>query len=391
MPSMIACQPLRTFTAATLRPLLRTRNLSVILLLLTLTTTFDPGSVRAQPQTENLVIVTLDGFRWQEVFLGMDSTIACQKRFNHGDSAGIFARYWASAPSDRRAKLLPFIWSTVAQQGRIYGNRMLGSNVDVANRYWFSYPGYNEIFTGYADTNVNTNSYPNNPNSNFLEFIERQPGFRGKVGAFGAWEAFSRILNAPRCGFPVVAAFEDCGGNKPTAEERLINTMRNDSYKPWGEDECQDVFTHYAAMEFFKEKKPRVLFIGYGETDEWAHAGDYMAYLNAAHQADQWIRSIWTLLQSDVEYRNKTTLFIAVDHGRGGRNKDQWTGHGQSVPDSHETWFAVLGPDTPRGGEMRSTGQIYEKQYARTLSSYLGLTFTADHPVGDAIPGLMRP
>jgi hypothetical protein len=48
--------------------------------------------------------------------------------------------------------------------------------------------------------------------------------------------------------------------------------------------ECLDVFTHCAAIEELNKNKPRVLYIAYGETDEWAHSGKYRSYLDAAHQ-----------------------------------------------------------------------------------------------------------
>ncbi|MEJ0082130.1 MAG: hypothetical protein WDM78_14585 [Puia sp.] len=49
--------------------------------------------------------------------------------------------------------MFPFLWETVAVHGQLYGDRLNGSEVNNANRYKFSYPGYNEIFTGYPDTN----------------------------------------------------------------------------------------------------------------------------------------------------------------------------------------------------------------------------------------------
>ncbi len=93
--------------------------------------------------------------------------------------------------------------------------------------------------------------------------------------------------------------------------------MLADSYKPWLKDECFDLFTHHAAVEELKTKKLKVLYIAYGETDEWAHSGQYRSYLDAAHQVDAWIKQIWDLVQNDPQYRNKTTLFITTDHGRG--------------------------------------------------------------------------
>jgi hypothetical protein len=339
----------------------------------------------AQQKAENIIIITTDGFRWQEVFGGMDSAIANQREYNQGDSNYIFKKYWANEASKRRQKLLPFLWSTVADNGQIYGNRNFGNKVDNSNPYWFSYPGYSEIFCGYVDTLVNSNSYKNNPHTNVLEFINKQPKYKNKVAAFGAWEAFNRILNEPRGGFPVIAAFDPCGGKNPNAEEKLINSMLKDSYKPWDEDECLDVFTHYEAMAHLKKNNPKVLYIAYGETDEWAHAGQYKNYLDAAHQFDAWLKNIWDYLQSKPQYKNNTSLFITVDHGRGDKNKDQWRDHGSDIPDAHEIWFAVMGPGVPAKGEMKSKVQIYQKQFAQTIASLLGLKFSAKHPVATKV------
>ena len=166
---------------------------------------------------KNVVIVTTDGFRWQEVFRGMDSSIAADPKFSQGDSVGLFKKYWAPTADERRKRLMPFMWSVIGTHGQLYGNRDQGCKVSNANPYWFSYPGYNEIFCGFVDTAINTNAYPANPNTNLLEFLNRQPEFKGHVAAFGAWDAFDRILNGQRSGFPVVSGSDPCGGNTPDA------------------------------------------------------------------------------------------------------------------------------------------------------------------------------
>lgn len=341
-------------------------------------------------QTGNIIVITTDGFRWQEVFNGMDSAIANNRNFNQGDSAYLYEKYWSPDATARRKKLLPFLWSTVARQGQLYGNRALGNRVDNANPYWFSYPGYSEIMTGYADTAINSNSHPPNPHVTVLEFLNTQPKLRGKVAAFGAWEAFDRILNEKRSGIPVVSAFDSIGGKKPNAQQQLLNQMLADSYKPWHNDECLDVFTHYAALEELKTKQPKVLYIAYGETDEWAHSGQYRNYLDAAHQVDAWIKQLWTLVQSDPQYKNRTALFITTDHGRGDVVKSEWTSHGSSISDAHQIWFAVMGPRTPASGEMKSKVQLYQKQFAQTIATLMGYTFRAEHPVAEAIESVVK-
>jgi hypothetical protein len=338
--------------------------------------------------TENIIIITTDGFRWQDVFRGMDTTIANNKKYNEGDSAYLYKQYWSNDLNERRNKLFPFLWSMVAARGQIYGNRDLGSKVDNANPYWFSYPGYNEIFTGYPDTAINSNSYPPNPHVTVLEYLNKQPKLKGRIAAFGAWDAFDRILNEQRAGIPVISAFDAIGGKRPTANEKMINKLAKDSYKPWHEAECLDVFTHHAAMEWLKTRKPKVLYISYGETDEWAHAGFYRSYLDAAHQVDAWIREIWEFVQSDPQYHNKTSLFITVDHGRGDLKKEEWTGHGSDVMDSHQIWFAVMGPQVAAKGECKTDLQFYQKQFAQTMAHLLGYHYTAEHPIGNEIKEL---
>lgn len=345
---------------------------------------FSSVSFASAQQTENIIIITTDGFRWQEVFGGMDKEIGVDKRFNQGDSLNLFKQYWDEDIAARRKKLLPFVWNTMAAKGQVYGNRWLNNKVDVANPYWFSYPGYSEIMCGYVDTAVNKNEYKANPNTTVLEFLNKQPKLKGKVAAFGAWDAFNRILNEERSGIPVTVAYEHFGGSNPTEKEKLINTMLDNSHKHWAE-ESFDVFTHYGAMEYLKNKKPRVLFISYGETDEWAHGRDYSFYLNAAHQVDAWIKEIWDFVQSDPQYKNKTTLLFTTDHGRGDKEKYRWTSHGQSVEDAHEIWMAIIGPGTPASGEMKNEIQLYQKQFAQTLTKLMGYTFKAEHPVAEEI------
>jgi hypothetical protein len=125
-------------------------------------------------------------------------------------------------------------------------------------------------------------------------------------------------------------------------------------------------------------RHPRVLFIGLGETDDWAHDGSYPAYLNAAYLADEYLRRIWELAQSIPQYRGKTTLIVLPDHGRGeGAN---WTTHGAKIPESAQTWMAFLGPDTPPLGERKSGTVVTESQIAATLAALLGQDYHAAVP-----------
>ncbi len=346
------------------------------------------GVVYAQNKIENVIIITTDGLRWQEVFKGMEAELANNSRFNQEDSAGIYKKYWAATPAERRSKLMPFLWNTINRQGQIYGNRDAGAKVNVANPYWFSFPGYSEIFCGFVDTAVNTNAYKNNPNTNVLEFLNKQDRCETRVAVFGAWSALDDVLNEKRSKLPIVCGHEPCGGDKPDAEQQLMNAMKRDAHNPINQWETLDVFTHYAAMDHLKKKQPRVLYVSYGETDAWAHQGHYKDYLDAAHTVDKWIAEIWDYMQRTKQYKDKTMLLFTVDHGRG--DGDKWTDHDNKIPGSDNTWFAVMGPGMPAKGEVKQDVQLYQQQFAQTIAQMLGYTFTCEHKVANGLAEVLK-
>lgn len=332
---------------------------------------------------KNIIIVTTDGFRWQEVFTGMDSTIVETPEFNQHKKEELYKKYGAKTPVERREKLMPFLWNTIGTKGQIYGNRLYGNKVDNSNPYWFSYPGYSEIFCGYVDTAINSNGYKANPNTNVLEYLNKQPSFNGKVAAFGAWNAFDRILNEQRSAFPVT-----CGGetfNNKDASQKLIGDMKRDSYSPFDTAEYEDVFTHYQALNYLKSEQPNILYISYGETDEWAHEGHYLDYLDAANRVDKWLSDLWNYIQSSPKYKDNTALFITVDHGRGDKNKNEWTSHNSKISDSYQIWFALISPNIAAKGEIKTQSQLFQKQYAQTFAELLGFNFTCEHLVAPSI------
>ncbi|HSC40532.1 MAG TPA: hypothetical protein VLD19_21765, partial [Chitinophagaceae bacterium] len=258
---------------------------------------------RAQGLTENIVIVTLDGMRWQEVFGGVDEALMKDSLFNR-DRDGMKEKFWSVSPAERRAKLFPFLWNVVAREGQLYGNRKLDNKIDNANPYWFSYPGYNEIFTGYPDTAVNSNDKRWNSNENVLEFINKQKGYTGKVAAFTTWDAFPYILNAPRSGIYVNSDMDTLKFNVPALQ--LVNDIQFLTTRPIGVR--PDVLTYIAGREYLKNFKPRVLYIAFDETDDFAHGGMYDQYIGSAHAEDAMMADLWKTLQSMPQYRGKTTL-----------------------------------------------------------------------------------
>lgn len=342
-------------------------------------------SADAQRRTENLVIFTLDGMRWQEVFGGLDSALTDNKQYTR-DKAELNKRYYSPDARERRKKLFPFLWTTVAAKGQLYGNRDLGNLVNVANPYQFSYPGYNEIFTGYPDTAVNSNDKVLNKNTNVLEFINRQKGFTGKVAAFTTWDVFPYILNTGRSGLYVNSGVDSLHFSEK--ELQVVNEMQFLAPQPL--DVRPDVITYFAGKEYLKTYRPRVLYIAFDETDDFAHAGLYDQYINQAHAEDAMIADLWNTLQSMPAYKDKTTLIVTCDHGRGDKVKDNWRHHGKEIEESGCIWMAVIGPDTSPAGEVTTRTQLYQKQWAPTMAALLGLQFQPDHGIAEPVLTILK-
>lgn len=338
-------------------------------------------------QTENIILITFDGLRWQELFKGADSLMVDDTGLI--DTPGsLLADYWHSDPKKRREMLFPFFWGTIAAEGQLYGNRHFGNKVDNSNKMWFSYPGYNEVLSGFADDDrINSNSKINNPNVTFLEYLNQMPEYNGKVMAFGSWDVFPYIIHEERSGVPVNAGFDLAEGDDLTDVERTVNRIQQEIRGPWGGVRL-DPFTHHFAMEGLKKHRPKVMYIAYGETDDWAHGGKYDQYIWSAHQTDAYIKEIWDWVQSDPEYKDKTTLIITTDHGRG-ITKTSWKSHGASVPEGGEIWMMAIGPDTPASGEMKIEGQWHSAQVARTIFKLLGMEYP-DPKAGEVIEDMVR-
>lgn len=339
-------------------------------------------------QTEYVFLLTFDGLRWEELYGGIDSVLMTDKRYVD-DADELREQFWALTPQARRAKLMPFFWSTIAEEGQLMGNRWMGNKVDVTNNHWFSYPGYGEILTGFADPRINSNDKIQNPNQTVLEWINQQPGFEGRVAAFASWDVFPYIINEERSGIPVNAGFEKSKHDQLSPREVFLNELQDEIPSPWSTVRL-DAFTHHYALEYAKKYHPRVLYIAYGETDDFAHDGEYDQYVKSAYQTDRWIQSLWEYVQRDPVYRGKTTFLITTDHGRGDKVKEEWTSHGVDIEGADAIWLAAIGPDTPALGEHLSKGQYYQNQVAKTLAAFLGLEYENKKEVGKVIEPFIK-
>ncbi|HEX6333697.1 MAG TPA: alkaline phosphatase family protein [Flavisolibacter sp.] len=325
-------------------------------------------SVRAFNPDNKIFLITLDGFRWEEVFRGADSALVHDPSVTT-DTSLTRAMFWADTETARRKKLLPFFWNVVAKHGQLYGNRIYDNKVNVSNPYSLSYPGYNELLTGSVDISIYGNSKKENSNRNILELINSSPQFAGKVAAFTSWDVFPYILNSERNTFYINSGHQKIENADPGKETSILNKIQSQlagEKRPTRYDEL----TFIACREYLLKNKPSVLFLSFSGTDDAGHEKKYDQYLQQANNADRMISELWRLVQSMPEYRDRTTFIITTDHGRGNK-KSTWSRHGFLISGSSQTWFALLGNSIVPGGEIKTPNQAYQKDIKSLIMEIL--------------------
>ncbi|MEX2244767.1 MAG: alkaline phosphatase family protein [Fimbriimonadaceae bacterium] len=332
-----------------------------------------------QQNDDKVILVLLDGIRWQDVFRGADPELLNKEAGGVADVDALKKEFWREAQDERRETLMPFLWNTLAKQGQIYGNRDAGSAMRVNNKFHFSYPGYSEMIVGFADDRINTNDPILNPNPSVFEFLNNHPAFKGKVAVFSVWSVVRAMMNPGRSGLPVNAALEPMDFGTRTPAFDAINGLKRNLHHPWPKDPY-DALCFYTAMEYLRVDEPRAMWITFGETDTFAHEGRYDNYLNAVRRTDRMLEELWTTLQSMPEYKGKTTLIVSVDHGRG-LAPSGWKSHGASIPGADETWLAVIGPHTPALGVRTNIPEVTTSQIAATVARAVGQDYNARHPL----------
>jgi Metalloenzyme superfamily len=341
--------------------------------------------IEAQPglprplKTQNVFLIVSDGLRWQEIFTGADSLLMNHEHGGIWDSEDTLRRaFWRATPAERRAALFPFLWGTVAKSGQLIGNQLEGSVAHVANGLAFSYPGYNEMLTGSPDPRINANDVGPNPNVTVFEWLNAKPDLHGQVAVYGTWGGFKDIFNQGRSHLPMLVGWDPpYRGNALTPRQRLLNELYTSTIR--FDDGTYDEFMQIPLLEQLASTHPRVVFVGYGETDAWAHAGRYDLVLRSAHAFDEYVRQLWTTVQSVPSYKGRTTFIITCDHGRGSGLVD-WKSHGVDQKGSGNIWLAVIGPDTPPAGERRNIAPVIQAQIAATIAALLGKDYPHDVP-----------
>lgn len=319
----------------------------------------------AQPKTRNIILVTSDGLRWQDLCHGIDPLLAHEKSAGMEKAEELRKRYEKPTEKERREALLPFFWMHLVPRG------LMLADVKVTNGYRVSYPGYSEILTGRTeDALIRGNDPIQNPNETVLEYMKTKLRLkREQVALFASWDTFEKIGEHTPGAIFINAGYKKIDDDQLPLSMLLLSQMQFAARTPWDEAR-HDAFTFELALEYLKAAKPRVLYIALDETDDWAHNRRYDRVLDSIHTLDMYLTRLWTMLQGIPQYRESTTLIVTADHGRGSTLKD-WHGHGKDVDGADRIWLAIMGPDTPHTGESNAAAE--QRDIAPTMLALMGL------------------
>ncbi len=238
---------------------------------------YSSGKKSNQP---NVVLLTLDGVRWQEVF---------SESKDHNE-----------APF----KLLKLLLS---KEGILIGNKSLGSEMTVNNRFNLSLPGYQSLMAG-TEVPCATNDCGRISVETMMERVRRELRLsKGEVATFATWSGIAK-------------AVEHTQGST-----HLVGSLNHDTE------------TFAQALAYLEKERPRFLYISLGDADEFAHALNKKKYIDTLKMYDRWINELAGRLDAMDDYGNNTTLIVTTDHGRG--SGFQWFDHGLHIPDAKYVWL----------------------------------------------------
>lgn len=208
--------------------------------------------VLAQPKTEYVFLVTIDGLRWQELFTGADSSLMNENRGGVQGVERLKERFWREIAQERRRALMPFFWAELMKDGIVYGNRNLGSDAMLTNEYRVSLPGYAELLAGFAQREIVNNDPKQVPATTILEFVREELNLDGdKVAVFASWDRFPYVVSKEAGRVYCNAAHTAATDGELTLQQRFLNKVQKEALSPWNGVRL-DAFTFYHAMEYLE-------------------------------------------------------------------------------------------------------------------------------------------
>ncbi len=321
----------------------------------------------SKPHPSDIVVVlTIDGVRWQEIFQGSDRSL--------GRNLGPEFASWQSP-----AALTPYLHQLAVGRGMLFGADtapMVASSPSTV-----SLPGYSEIFSGRSPSCAN-NDCPATTEMTLLdEWTQRDPS--AQLTILSSWSRIGRAAAKDLSRMTVSA-----GQTVKVHAERFCvepglclqyHASTHVSAWPGDDDYRPDRATSALAIEYLHVHQPEFLFVGLGDTDEHAHHGDYRGYLQALHAADATVGAISQWLLKKEQQGHRTLLVCTTDHGR-----SHGFNHHGGAPEAARVWALFAGSVVAaRGQSVANTTRLAD--IAPTVRTFIDLQRDTQSAAGQSL------
>ena len=144
-----------------------------------------------------------------------------------------------------------------------------------------------------------------------------------------------------------------------------------------------DELSVFVMRQLMRQFAPSLIWITLHDMDV-AHSGAYSLYIDGIRRTDRLCGEIWKTIESDPEYRGRTTMLILPDFGRDSDFEPGGNGfqhHRTGDPLSRTTWMMALGPQIRQN--LTVNRPLNSLDLVPTLGALLG--FPTPHAQGSPI------
>jgi len=308
-----------------------------------------------EERTESaVVLVVLDGVRAQEIFDGPRDLTPNLHRMLDSDAVAV------GAPGH-------------------------GAEISASGPRFISLPGYLEIFAGRPDPACDGNACDRPPAHTLADDVRESSGADDFV-LVTSWPNIARAAAADLSPFVATAGRKILSRSGVLREDPRLATLLDRGAAarafPGEGDYRPDVHTAQVALRALELTRPRLLFVGLGDADEYAHHGDYRGYLQALRASDAFLGDLVATLARMGARGRHTTVLVTADHGRA----RSFTDHGARYPESARVWLVAQGGDVRGHGLIAAARRHTLSDVAPTVRALLGIAGDG-RPVDEIVSG----
>ncbi|MFN4911320.1 MAG: alkaline phosphatase family protein [Flavobacteriales bacterium] len=246
-------------------------------------------------QSENLVIIVMDGARYSETF---------------GDTSHAY---------------IPLLWNSMRDSGVIFTEFYNQGTT-------FTMNGHVAMTTGFYQEIPNDGTMLPNYPSLFQYWNKKNDPSGAQSWLICSKDKLEVLGNTNDYRFKnQYLPSSDCG-----------NAGNGSGYR-------SDSITFLRALSCLENQKPNLLLVNFKEPDFSGHTGNWNAYVEGIQKTDAYAFQLWQYLQTDPHYKGKTTFLFTNDHGR---HDYDFKNHGDQCQGCKHLFLYAEGPDFRKGATV---------------------------------------